>query len=191
MTLDRQTRVVGVAGVTEGQACSAKLGIEGLDPARPVLFAPCDAGYVYDPEAWRAVEETGDADLVVWAARRHLPAAWRPHMYGWLHARADAAIDAVAVKKQIDGLAPEAQSVVVGTFWFKDVRTFVREVDELVADDERVNGEFYIDTIARRMVEGKKSVRAFVVDKFIPWGTPEELKTFLYWNAVFRGGRRL
>jgi len=32
-------------------------------------------------------------------------------------------------------------------------------------------------------------VKIFTVDKYIPWGTPEELKTFVYWNEVFRGAR--
>jgi hypothetical protein len=52
-----------------------------------------------------------------------------------------------------------------------------------------VNGEFYLDTIARRMVERGGRVRAFKVDKYVPWGTPEELKTFDYWNAVHRSAR--
>jgi len=59
----------------------------------------------------------------------------------------------------------------------------------LIAANERVNQEFYVDTIARRMVEQGRKVRAFVLDKYITWGTPEELKTFQYWNDVFRNGR--
>ena len=45
--------------------------------------------------------------------------------------------------------------------------------------------------VMKRMIEAGRRVRIFEVDKFMPWGTPEELKTFLYWNDVFRGGRAL
>ena len=40
---------------------------------------------------------------------------------------------------------------------------FRREFAALIADNDRVNGEFYIDTIARRMVEAGKRVAAFTV----------------------------
>jgi NDP-sugar pyrophosphorylase family protein len=189
--LSGTTRIIELNHVTEGQACTAKLGVVDLDPNMPVLFAPCDTGYVYDVNALLAQEAAGNADLVVWTARGHLPALWRPAMYGWLQTDAANNVVKVAVKKQIDGVPPVEQGVVVGTFWFKDVRTFIQEVDALVQDNDRVNNEFYIDTIARRMVEQGKRVKAFVLGKYIPWGTPEELRTFNYWNDVFRGGRPL
>lgn len=53
-------------------------------------------------------------------------------------------------------------------------------------DDDRVNGEFYIDTIIKRMVSKGAKVAAFTVDKYIPWGTPEELRTFDYYAEVTR-----
>jgi CTP:molybdopterin cytidylyltransferase MocA len=190
-SLGSGTRVTRLDAVTEGQACTARIGMSGVDPGRPVLFAPCDTGHVYDVDRWRTLEGSGECDLVVWAAKGHLPALWRPHMYGWMHVDAASDVRAVAVKKQVEGIAPAEQQVVTGTFWFKDGETFLREVDALIAADDRVNGEFYIDTIARRMVERGARVKAFTVEKYVPWGTPEELDTFVYWNDVFRGGRTL
>src|SRR5262249_20976595 len=103
----------------------------------------------------------------------------------------DAAVKRVAVKKQVEGVAPADQQVVTGTFWFKSIGLYRTEYEQLLAANDRVNGEFYIDTIARRMVERGARVAAFAVDKYVPWGTPEELMTFDYWNAVFRGGQPL
>ena len=189
--LSGETRVIELDHVTDGQACTALLGIEGLDPEMPVLFAPCDTGYVYDEGALEKIESADDADLVVFTARGHLPALWRPQMYGWLTTDASGAVTKVAVKKQVEGVAPAEQGVVVGTFWFPSVRAFKLEVDALIKDDDRVNGELYLDTIARRMVERGKRVKALTLDKYIPWGTPEELQTFDYWNDVFRAGKPL
>lgn len=186
--LDAQ--VVELPSLTEGQAITAKLGVTTLDPARPVLIAPCDTGYVYDPEAWLEVEGAGDADLIVWTARNHLPAVWRPHMYGWLHAAGGWA-KAAAVKTMIPLVPPAEQEVICGTFWFRSGALFLEQVQALADDDDRVNGEFYIDTIARRSIAEGKKVRAFTVDKYIPWGTPEELQTFHYWNDVHREGAPL
>lgn len=186
------TDIIGLDHVTEGQACTAKLGVDRLEGrSGPILFAPCDTGYVYDVDRWIAHEEAPDADLVVWSAKGHLPAIWRPQMYGWMQVSAGGLVQRVAVKKLVDGVPAAEQEVVTGTFWFKSGQLFLDEVAALVRDDDRVNGELYIDTIARRMVERGARVKAFTVEKYMPWGTPEELKTFLYWNEVHRAGKRV
>lgn len=185
------TRIVRLDRVTEGQACTAKLGVDVIDPDAPVLFAPCDAGYVYDVERWLDIESRADAEIVLFTAKNHLPAIWRPQMYGWVDVAEDGNVRSIAVKKLVEGKVAAELEVVTGTFWFKSGRVFVREMESMLAADERVNNEFYIDTIAKRMVEGGRPSRAFTVDKYMPWGTPEELKTFDYWNAVFREGNRV
>lgn len=189
--LTGDTCIVSLDHITNGQACTAELGVRGVDRERGVLFAPCDAGYVYDLERFVATTERGDADLVVFAARNHLPAVWRPHMYGWIHVGERSAVKRIAVKQLVEGIAAQEQQVITGTFWFRSVGTYLAEYEAMLAANDRVNGEFYIDTMARRMVESGKKVLAFTVDKYIPWGTPEELETFKYWNDVFRGGRRI
>jgi NDP-sugar pyrophosphorylase family protein len=185
------TRIVPLDAMTEGQACTALLGVEApIDLEAPVLFASCDAGYTYDVDAYAAREAANDADLIAFTARGHLPAIWRPVMYGWVHVDGTN-IRAVAVKRLVEGIAAEAQEVITGTFWFRSAKLFVEETQSMMRDDDRVNGEFYIDTIVRRMVARGARVEAFTVDKYVPWGTPAELKTFTYWNDVHRQGRPL
>ena len=176
-------RIVTLDRMTEGQACTAKVGTEGLDEDEPVLFAPCDAGYVYDIGRLRELEERGGYDAIAWTARGHLPALWRPEMYGWVHV-SNGRVVKTAVKKQVRNVSPEEQEVLTGTFWFRDVDTFLKEEAALERAGDRVNGEFYIDTIIKRMVEQGARVAAFTVDKYIPWGTPEELRTFDYYADV-------
>lgn len=187
------TKLVRLEEMTEGQAITAKVGVvQGMDKALgmtgPVLFAPCDSGYLYNVDAWLDAQ-SADVDLLVWSAKDHLPAIWRPQMYGWLAVDERGDVRQVAVKRPVPDVPSAEQHVITGTFWFRDVKAFLREVDEMQASDDRVNGEFYLDTIARRMVERGARVRAFCVDKYIPWGTPEELRTFNYWNQVHRSGR--
>jgi NDP-sugar pyrophosphorylase family protein len=182
------TRVVELSYVTDGQATTASLGLDGLDVAQPVLFAPCDCGYVYDTNELTALER-GDCDVIVFSARDHLPALWRPQMYGWLDVDGQGRVVAAEVKKLVEGKAAATLQVMTGTFWFRSIAAFERARSEMVQAGDKVNGEYYIDTIVRRLVAEGKKVVALSVDRWIPWGTPEELKTFDYWNAVFRGGR--
>ncbi len=179
------SRVITVDAVTQGQACTALIGLDGVSDDAPVLFAPCDAGYTYDPVTRRQLEDLGDYDAIVWTARGHLPAIWRPQMYGWVAVK-DKRVLRAAVKQVVADAEPSAQEVMTGTFWFRDAATFRREEAAMEKDDDRVNGEFYIDTIIKRMVAKGAKVAAFTVDKYIPWGTPEELRTFDYYAKVTR-----
>lgn len=185
-----EATIVAIPALTNGQATTALRGAEGLADAASVLFAPCDTGCLYDVDAFAQLEAAADADLIVFTARGHLPALWRPEMYGWIVAEGGWA-RACAVKRQVEGVAPEDQEVVLGTFWFRQVSRFRAEYQAMVEANDTVKNEFYLDTIARRMIASGAKVRAFCVEKYIPWGTPEELETFRYWNDVFRAGRPL
>jgi NDP-sugar pyrophosphorylase family protein len=186
--------VVSLAGVTEGQACTTRIGLMREDGTprvaldAPVTVASCDAGYVYDVKRFEELTADPSIDAIAITARGHLPAIWRPQMYGWVHAP-DGRIQNVAVKQVVADVPVAGQEVITGTFWFRSGKLLAQEIDALVASGERVNNEFYVDTIIGRMVRRGANVASFAVDKYIPWGTPEELDTFVYWNDVFRGGR--
>ncbi len=184
-----QTRVCTLAAETAGQAATVRAVIDDIDGQRPVLVASCDTGASYDLKRWTALCSSGDDDLIVWSARGHLPALWRPQQYGWMDADDDGRVRAVRVKVPLDTRPLAEQDTILGTFFFSSQALLVRELDALIRDDERVNGELYLDTVARRMVERGARVRVFRVDKWLPWGTPDELFTFRYWNDVFRQGR--
>ena len=189
--LPAPTEIVTLDAVTDGQATSAHLGVAKVERDTPVLVAPCDAGYTYDLDALVALERGDGPDLAVFSARDHLPARWRPAMYGWLATDATKRARAVAVKEIVPNVDLAQQEALTGTFWFKSRALYDELYDALRASGERVRGEFYVDTVARQAVARGLDVRAFTVRKFIPWGTPEELATFNYWNDVFRAGRPL
>lgn len=178
-------KIIAIDGVTEGQACTAKIGLADVPAEAPVLFAPCDTGYLYDPAALRKLEESGEWDAIAWTAKGHLPAIWRPQMYGWVKVEGGRIVK-TAVKQLVDGLPASEQEVITGTFWFKSAAFFREEEEAMEKDDDRVRNEFYIDTMIRRLVDRGAKVAAFTVDKYLPWGTPEELKTFEYYSEVRR-----
>ena len=189
--LPGETAVVTLDAVTDGQATSAHVGAALVEPESPLLIAPCDAGHLYAPKALVALEHDARCDLAVWSASDYLPARWRPEMYGWLTANGERRVTALAVKELVPGVEAARQEVLTGAFWFRSRALYDEAYAALRASGERVNGELYIDAMARWAVRRGLDVRAFAVERFIPWGTPDELSTFDYWNAVFRGGRAL
>lgn len=177
-----------VSEVTEGQACTALLGIEVLadqldkEVPGPITFGACDNGALYDQEKLKALLADADTDIIVWAARGHSNAVQNPQMYGWIDAK-DGVIDNISVKTPLS--SPETDPVVLGTFTFKKAEDFRRCVERMISRDARVNGEFYIDTCINDAIELGLRCKLFEVDSFLSWGTPNDLRTFEYWQSCF------
>lgn len=180
------TLIRTVDKVTEGQACTALLGLEALEAeagphAGPVTFGACDYGALYDVTKLKTLFDEG-ADVVVWAIRGHAHAVRHPQMYGWIRTNGSD-ITGISVKVPLE--SPATDPVVLGTFSFRDGTTFRRCVEHMMTRDARVNGEFYLDTCINDALELGLTARVFEVDHFMSWGTPDDLRTFEYWQSCF------
>lgn len=180
--------IATLPGVTEGQACSALIGLDAvgrdLDQRipEPVTFGACDNGAVYDRTALQTLLDDPDTDVVVWGVRRYANAARNPRMYGWID-ESDGVISQVSVKVPL--VDPTADALVVGAFTFRRADDFRRSVQRMIERDARVNGEFYIDTCINDAIELGLRCRLFEVDSYLCWGTPNDLRTFNYWQSCF------
>jgi hypothetical protein len=85
---------------------------------------------------------------------------------------------------------PERDPGVIGTFWFRRADFFLEAADELLRSNQRVRGEFYVDSCINQLIAQKRRAVLFDVDRYVSFGTPDDLKTWEYWNEYFRGRRR-
>lgn len=177
-----------VAAVTEGQACTALLGLDALEREAggaelgPVTFGACDNGQLYDLAALRALALQPDVDVIVWGARGLANAVRHPQMFGWIEAD-DGRIRNISVKQPLSN--PAADPIVIGTFTFRRASDVRRVVERLIARDGRVNGEFYLDSCINDAIAMGMNCQLFEVDHLLSWGTPNDLRTFEYWQSCF------
>ncbi|MDB5775645.1 MAG: hypothetical protein JWP38_1778 [Herbaspirillum sp.] len=176
-----------VSEVTEGQACTALLGLDAIsnDPVRdvegPITFGACDYGALYDVSKLNFLLND-DADVIVWAMRGHANAVRHPQMYGWIDTDGKD-IFRISVKTPL--ASPATDPVVLGTFTFKRSSDFRRCVAHMIERGGRINGEFYLDTCINDALELGLRCKIFEVDSFMSWGTPNDLRTFEYWQSCF------
>lgn len=174
--------------VTEGQACTALIGLNALQvalghvPPGSVTFGACDNGALYDPRAFQLLADNPDVDVIVWGVRGHTNAVRHPNMFGWINAE-EGRISEVSVKMPLN--CPATDPIVIGTFTFRHAEDFRRVVQNLIARDGRVNGEFYIDSCINDAIELDLRCHLFEIDNFLSWGTPNDLRTFEYWQSCF------
>lgn len=177
--------ITTIPGVTEGQACTALIGLEALEhpvdsSLGPVTFGACDNGALYDANIFRQLIDNPDVDVIVWGARGHANAVRHPKMFGWIDAENNR-IRAISVKTPLE--SPATDPIVLGTFTFRRAGDFRRTVEHLLARNGRINGEFYIDSCINDAIELGLRCYLFEVDHFLSWGTPNDLKTFEYWQS--------
>ncbi len=179
-----------VERLTEGQAVTAAIGLDALEAASaeaacgPITFGACDFGCLYDAEALQRLLDDPTVDVVVWGVRGNVNAVRRPQMFGWI-ATADGSdrIERVSVKQPLAD--PAHDPIVLGTFTFRCAADFRACLARMIERDGRVNGEFYLDTCVNDALALGLDCRLFAVDHYLSWGTPDDLRSFEYWQSCF------
>ena len=177
-----------IPNVTDGQACTAMIGLDALEQVigevpGPVTIGACDNGALYNAERFKKLTEDPAIDVIVWGTRGHANALRHPQMFGWIDAESDGLIKRVSVKTPLD--SPALDPIVIGTFTFKSTENFRKSVNRLIDRNGRVNGEFYIDSCINDAIDLGLRCYLFEVDSFLSWGTPNDLRTFEYWQSCF------
>jgi len=102
-----------------------------------------------------------------------------PCFYGegnaWSYARTldNGYVQEVAEKKQISKYAT------AGYYYWKKGSDFVKYAEQMIEDNSRTNGEFYVAPVYNWAVKDGKRVGVFMVDKCYSLGTPEDLEEYL------------
>lgn len=176
------TQVV-LDGATDGQARTVSLGVQlGQVPLdRPLIVGTCDNGLRFDATAHDVA--LAHADMLVWTMRGHPGAVLSPHMYGWIDADGKGRVRGVSVKVPL--ASPARDPAIVGAFSFRRASDFVRASERLFARDGRVNGELYMDSLIDDALALGLDVRIFDVAHYYGWGTPNDWRTYNYWQAYF------
>ncbi len=168
---------------TEGQAITCRLGIENMDMDQPLTIGACDNAMLYDVHKLEALLAPGGADLLIWVVRGHADGRLRPTNFGWVEADAAGLVTGVRVKQVPEN--PAVDPMIVGTFTFRRAGDFDLACQALIDRDGRINNEYYVDSLIEDALALGLKCCLFEIDHYLGWGTPNDLKTFEYWQSCF------
>lgn len=175
-------KIVNLGKPTIGQAISCIEGLKNFELKDPITITACDHACLFDTKLFLDQLSDKSIDVIVWGYRNHVNALRNPNMYGWID-QEKKVIKKISVKKPLGN--PDNDPIVIGTFTFRNYDIFKKSVNLMVKKGSKVNGEFYIDTAINDAISlGYKCVM-FEIDHYFCWGTPNELKTFQYWQSCF------
>lgn len=172
-------RIVTVDAVTEGAACTVLLAKAHIDNDEPLMIANADQVVDLAIDDYLAEMERRQADGLIMTFEADHPK--------WSYCRLDPELNVTEVveKKVVSNEAT------VGIYNFRRGRDFVRAAEQMIAQDLRSNGEFYVAPAYNLLIaEGRRIAVARTGREYAGMyglGVPEDLAFFQTTQAYERG----
>lgn len=167
----KNVEVIGINGITEGQVCTALLAKKFFNNDEPLMNANSDQFIDFDINEYLDAMNSKNLDGMIMTMKSQDPK--------WSYARTDenGLVVETAEKKVI---SPDAT---VGIFNFRRGSDLVRSAEQMIADDVRVNGEFYTCPAYNYLIKENKKIGIYPIGEeyngMYGLGIPSDLDFFL------------
>lgn len=153
-----------------GAAYSYKMGCSDLEGS--IFIAPCDLIAKYDD-----IDE--DCDAIVYVSKASDFNYNHSKYFAWVDGENEK-IKSISIKERVS----DTDKVLIGSFYVKDNKTLIKYIEKIFEEKFTVNGEYYLDTVFKRMVQDGMNVKYSYVSSYYSFGTPEEYRENKYWYEV-------
>ncbi len=177
--------IISIDYLTDGQVNTCLLAKPYLDAEDSLTIGACDNSMTWNCDKYKKLTEVESVDALIWTFRNNVTVKRNPHMYGWV--KVDDSNNALEVSCKVPiSDEPVNDHAVVGSFYFKKSAYFLDAARKMIEKNRRTNNEFYVDVLMNEVIEAGLKVKVFEVDKYICWGTPNDLRTYEYWERYFK-----
>lgn len=159
--------VISINGITEGAACTVMLSESLINDDNPLMIANSDQWVDIDINDYLQFMQNDNLDGCIMTMKANDPK--------WSFLRLDKENNITeVVEKQV--VSDEAT---VGIYNFRRGSDFISAANQMIANDLRVNGEFYVAPVYNQMLDQKKRIIYYNVGSenngMYGLGTPEDL----------------
>jgi bifunctional N-acetylglucosamine-1-phosphate-uridyltransferase/glucosamine-1-phosphate-acetyltransferase GlmU-like protein len=181
-----ETEILALEKPTEGQACTCLKAKGLLNPHESLLISSIDYQLIYNNRTFREMTEKPEIDVIVMSFKTGSILKKKAESFAYCRQLPEdpGKICEIVEKKTISP-NPQFDPAVTGTFWFRKAADFIWCAQKMIAENLRVNGEFYVGTSINFLIQAGKNVQLFPVDKFISFGDPFELELYQFWEEFF------
>ncbi|MBI5787926.1 MAG: NTP transferase domain-containing protein [Candidatus Schekmanbacteria bacterium] len=174
--------IAGIEPHEYGPTYSAMQAEPYVNPDEPVIINYCDFTVQWDYRQFLRKAELYEGALPVF--RGFHPASFGDTYYAYVKANENMEMVELREKRSFtDNRKEEFAST--GTYYFDAWKNFAHYARELLQTKDTVTCEYYSSLLFNPMVRDGKRVCLFEVEKFICWGTPEDLQEYLFWSDYF------
>lgn len=180
-------RIVVIEGAKLGPVDALIKAADHIDDQRPALVSYCDYYMRWDYPAFLRLVGSG-------AYTGAIPCytGFHPHLIPaknlYASCRVDDRGDLIEIREKYSFEADKLKARhSPGVYYFHSGTILKHYGRQLMAQDDALNGEYYVSMIYNHLVhDGMRVTAPANVRQFCQWGTPEDLDEYLYWTQVAR-----
>lgn len=171
--------IVAIDGLTEGQAITCMMAVKDIPPDAALTIGASDNGMYYDAAKFSDEMNNPDIDAWIWTFKNNPAVLQNPGAYGWVET-----VQGTTRAKHVSCKVPLTANplndhAVIGAFSFRKASVFFDAVNRMVALQERVNNEFYVDMAMNSVIAMGYVVNVIEVDQYLGWGTPQDYQKYI------------
>lgn len=159
--------IIQVDGLTEGAACTTLLARDLINNNEPLLMANSDQFVEWNSNEclYAFTADAIDGGIVSFKATHPK----------WSFAKIgdNGFVTEVAEKN------PISDNATVGIYFWKKGADYVKYAEQMISNNTRTNGEFYVCPVFNEAIADNKKIRVKQIEKMWGIGTPEDLNYFL------------
>lgn len=159
-------KIVQVESLTEGAACTCLLAKEYIDNDNQLIIANSDQYVDWDSSDFMYSLQGSHIDGGVLTFENSHPK--------WSYARTEEGFITEIREKVVI-----SNDATVGIYHWKRGTDFVKYAEQMMANDVRVNGEFYVAPVYNEAIADGQKFKTYKVNEMFGLGTPEDLNIFL------------
>lgn len=170
-SMAKNVEIIGIDGITEGQVCTVLKAKDLINNDEPLMTANSDQYIDFDINDYLSVMDDKKLDGLIMTMKANNPK--------WSYAKTDkdGFVIETAEKKVI------SEDATVGIFNFRHGKDLVRSAEQMIADDIRVNNEFYTCPCYNYLIKEGQKIGIYGIGEeyngMYGLGIPKDLDFFL------------
>lgn len=182
--LSADARVIGIENHELGPVYSTTFAFGDIGDGEPAIVSYCDFSVRWDYGDFKKTVRASGCDGCITAYRGFHPHSLGTTMYAYLKLDANGNVADVREKEPFtDNRMGEYASA--GSYYFSKGLYVKKYFTELIEKKLDKNGEYYASLAYRLMARDHLRITAYPIEKFLQWGTPEDLEDYLGWSGYF------
>lgn len=156
--------VIEIDYTTEGTAASILLAREHYEDGSGIFVSNCDQAVTWDSGFAQALMSVSDGLIATFDAPDRNP------KWSYALTTPSGRVTRVAEKVAI------SRTATVGYYYWRDGRDYISAAEHMIADNVRVNGEFYTCPVYNYNIAHGENIQSMGVESMHGLGTPEDLR---------------
>jgi len=177
-------KVIGIQEHNLGPVYSVLAAAPHLQDDEEVIVNYCDYFTPWDYRKFKSFVVSNNSDACLSAYTGFHPHLLREGLYAGIRIGEDRRIKETKEKYSFTLNKMDSYHS-AGAYYFKKGSYIKKYFTRLIAKKMQVKGEYYVSSACQLMLDDGLLLHIYDLEYFLQWGTPEDLKDYLFWSNIF------